>query len=245
VTAGSAHGSRVLVVIPTFNEAENVSRLIPAVLAQSPAIDILIVDDHSPDGTAGRVKAMMAGEPRLHLIERSGKLGLGTAYVAGFKYALGDAYDYVFQMDADLSHDPHAIPAFLQAIERCDLVIGSRYVGGVRILNWPIWRLLLSYSASVYTRLITGLPVVDATSGFRCCRRRVLDAIDLDRIRSNGYAFQIELGYKAWRKGFTLAEIPITFLDRSAGVSKMSRSIVYEAAFMVWKLRLRSLVGRL
>jgi dolichol-phosphate mannosyltransferase len=236
---------RTLVVIPTYNEAENISRIVPRVLEQGEGVEVLVVDDGSPDGTGRLVREMMKTEPRIHLIERAGKLGLGTAYVAGFKYAIASGVDFVFEMDADFSHNPREIPRFLEQIADHDLVIGSRYANGVRVLNWPIQRLLLSYCANVYTRLITGLPLTDATGGFKCFRRRVLEAIDLDRIKSNGYAFQIEMSYKVWKKGFRLTETPIVFLDRRVGSSKMSRSIIYEAVFMLWSLRLRSLLGRL
>ena len=237
--------ARTLVVIPTYNESDNIARLIPRVLEQDPSIDVLVVDDSSPDGTGTLVRGMQHGQPRLHLVEREGKLGLGTAYVAGFRFALARGYDFVFEMDADFSHNPREIPRFLERIREHDLVIGSRYASGVRVLNWPMQRLLLSYSANVYTRLITGLPLSDATGGFKCFRRAVLQAIDLDRIRSNGYAFQIEMSYKAWKKGFRLVETPIVFLDRRSGASKMSKGIIYEAFFMLWKLRLRGLLGRL
>jgi dolichol-phosphate mannosyltransferase len=237
--------ARTLVVIPTYNESDNIARLIPRVLEQDPSIDVLVVDDSSPDGTGTLVRGMQHGQPRLHLVEREGKLGLGTAYVAGFRFALARGYDFIFEMDADFSHNPKEIPRFLERIREHDLVIGSRYANGVRVLNWPMQRLLLSYSANVYTRLITGLPLSDATGGFKCFRREVLQAIDLDRIRSNGYAFQIEMSYKAWKKGFRLVETPIVFLDRRSGASKMSKGIIYEAFFMLWKLRLRGLLGRL
>jgi dolichol-phosphate mannosyltransferase len=237
--------ARTLVVIPAYNEAENIGRIIPRVLEQDPSIDVLVVDDGSPDGTATLVKGLQQGQPRIHLIERPGKLGLGTAYVAGFKFALARGYDFVFEMDSDLSHNPKEIPRFLDRMRDHDLVVGSRYSNGVRVLNWPMQRLLLSYSANVYTKLITGLPLSDATGGFKCFRREVLQAIDLDRVKSNGYAFQIEMSYKAWKKGFRLAETPIVFLDRRSGISKMSKSIIYEAFFMLWKLRLRGLLGRL
>lgn len=236
---------RTLVVIPTFNEAENIPRLIPQVLEQAEGVEVLIVDDGSPDGTGMLVRALGEKDPRVHLIERSGKMGLGTAYVAGFTYALANGYDFVFEMDADFSHSPKEIPNFLTKIREVDLVIGSRYANGVRVLNWPMKRLLLSYTANVWTRFMTGLPLDDATGGFKCYRIAVLKAITLERIRSNGYAFQIEMSFKAWRKGFRLAEIPIVFLDRLAGKSKMSKHIVYEAFFMVWKLLLRSLINRL
>jgi dolichol-phosphate mannosyltransferase len=243
--AGTEHRvQRGLVVIPTYNEAENIRNLIPLVLKQGP-LDVLVVDDGSPDGTADVVRAFGEKDPRVHLISRNGKQGLGTAYVAGFKYALARDYDFIFEMDADFSHDPMALPVFLQNIQSADLVIGSRYTDGVRVLNWPIKRLLLSYFANVYTRLLIGLPIHDATGGFKCYRRAVLEAINLEKIKSNGYAFQIEMSYKAWRKKFNLVEIPIVFLDRQAGTSKMSKGIVYEAFFMLWKLRLLSIIGKL
>jgi len=237
--------AKSLVIIPTFNEAENITRLLPAVLSQAPNLDVLVIDDNSPDGTAGLVRDMMSVDSRIHLIERPGKMGLGTAYVRGFRFAIEERYDYVFEMDADFSHSPKEIPNFLKKIQECDLVLGSRYIHGVRVLNWPMRRLLLSFSANVYTQIITGLPVRDATGGFKCFRREVLEAIDLERVKSNGYAFQIEMSFKAWKKGFRLAEIPIIFLDRRSGVSKMSRKIVYEAVFMLWTLRLRSFFNRL
>jgi len=236
---------KVLVIIPTYNEADNIPRLLPVILAQAPNIDILIVDDGSPDGTATVVRKMMKRSRRIHLLERPGKMGLGTAYVAGFKYALQHAYDYMFEMDADFSHDPKEIPNFLSQVQEYDLVIGSRYTNGVRVLNWPMRRLLLSYYANIYTHIMTGLPLHDATGGFKCYRRRVLEAINLERIKSNGYAFQIEMSYKAWKKGFRLVEIPIVFLDRQVGTSKMSRHIVYEALLMLWKLRFRSFFNKL
>jgi dolichol-phosphate mannosyltransferase len=237
--------SRILVVIPTYNEAENIGRLLPIVLRQAGGIHILVVDDGSPDGTATLVREMMKGESRIQILERGKKMGLGSAYVAGFKYALSNGYDFVFEMDADFSHSPQEIPQFLEKIAEFDLVVGSRYTNGVRVLNWPISRLLLSYSANVYTRIMTGLPIYDATGGYKCYRRAVLEAIDLDRIKSNGYAFQIEMTYKAWKKGFRIVEIPITFLDRRQGTSKMSKHIVYEAIFMLWKLRFQSIFRKL
>jgi dolichol-phosphate mannosyltransferase len=237
--------AKTLVVIPTYNESENILKIVPEVLNQSPEIDVLVVDDNSPDGTARLVKGEMEKNPRVHLIERTGKMGLGTAYLAGFKFAIARGYEFVFEMDADHSHDPREIPAFLKAAENADLVLGSRYTNGVRVLNWPIKRLLLSYFANVYTRFMTGLPLHDATGGFKCFRRRVLEAIDLDRVRSNGYAFQIEMSYKAWKKGFRIVETPIVFLDRRSGKSKMSKQIVHEAFFMLWKLRWKSLLGKL
>lgn len=236
---------RILVIIPTYNELENIKKIIPAVLEQNSGIDVLIVDDNSPDKTGDYVEGLSKENPRIKLLRREKKLGLGTAYIAGFKYALQHNYDFVFEMDADFSHDPNEIKNFLEAIKEADLVLGSRYINGVRVLNWPMRRLLLSYFASVYTRIITGLPVKDATGGYKCFRIDVLKAIDLDRIKSNGYSFQIEMTFKAFRKGFRIREIPIVFVDRVKGKSKMSKKIVREAVFMVWKLRLRSIIGRL
>lgn len=236
---------KILVVTPTFNEAENIERFTGSVLAQGTEIDMLLVDDNSPDGTGAIVQKLQAANPRIHLIQRPRKMGLGTAYVEGFRFAIANRYDLVFEMDADFSHNPEELPRFLSKMETCDLVIGSRYIKGVRVVNWPMRRLLLSYAANVYTRVITRMPVKDATSGFKCFRRQVLEAIDLSKVRSNGYAFQIEMDFKAWRKGFRVCEHPITFVDRQIGVSKMSRKIVYEAAFMVWKLKLQSMFGKL
>jgi dolichol-phosphate mannosyltransferase len=236
---------RTLVVIPTYNEKENILRLIPQVLGQAEGVEILVVDDGSPDGTGTLVQELGKNDARVHLLSRPGKMGLGTAYVAGFRFALEHQYDLVFEMDADFSHSPAEIPNFLKKIQEADLVLGSRYTKGIRVLNWPIKRLMLSYFANVWTRFMTGLPLDDATGGFKCYRIEVLKAINLDRIRSNGYAFQIEMSYKAWRKGFRLAEIPIVFLDRHAGSSKMSKQIVYEAFFMVWKLLLRGATNKL
>lgn len=236
---------KTLVVIPTYNEAGNITRLIPAVLRQAPSIDILVVDDGSPDGTGKIVKDIAATNDRVRIVERQGKQGLGTAYVRGFKYAIEHGYDLVFEMDADFSHNPNDIPVFLSKVTSADLVLGSRYIDGVRVLDWPMNRLLLSYSANVYTRIITGLPIHDATGGFKCFRIEALKAINLDKIRSNGYAFQIEMSYKVWKKGFRLVEVPIVFADRRVGTSKMSKKIVYEAVFMLWKLRARSILNRL
>lgn len=235
---------RCLVIIPTYNEAENLPRLIPSILALADSFEVLVVDDSSPDGTADVVKKMQKGNPRIHLKERGAKLGLGTAYVAGFHFALANGYDRIFEMDADFSHDPAELPRLLEKTETCDLVIGSRYVSGVNVVNWPMRRLVLSYAANVYTRWITGMPVRDATSGFKCFRREVLESIDLDSLRSNGYAFQIEMSFLAWSKGFRVCEIPIVFVDRRVGVSKMSKHIVYEAAWMVWRLKFKNLFER-
>jgi dolichol-phosphate mannosyltransferase len=232
---------RSLVIIPTYNEADNVLKIIPEVLAQDEGFHVLIVDDNSPDGTANLVKEMQKNNLRIHLIERPSKRGLGTAYVAGFKYALSHDFDFAFEMDADFSHDPKSLITLLAKIEECDLVIGSRYISGVNVVNWPMSRLLLSYAANMYTRFVTGLPVRDATAGFKCYRRAVLESLNLDAITSNGYSFQIETNFMAWKKGFRVCEVPIVFVDRRAGVSKMSKHIVYEAAWMVWRLKFRSL----
>ncbi|MCA9786547.1 MAG: polyprenol monophosphomannose synthase, partial [Candidatus Cloacimonetes bacterium] len=198
-----------------------------------------------PDGT-GEIADRLAGDSgRVHVLHRAGKLGLGTAYVAGFRWAIERGYDYICEMDADFSHDPRVLPVFLKTIGEADLVIGSRYVTGVNVVNWPLSRLLLSYGASMYTRIITGMPVKDPTGGFKCFRRQTLEALDLDRIRSGGYSFQIEVNFKIWRKGLRIQEIPIIFVDRAVGRSKMSKAIVREAVWMVWRLKLRSLLGRL
>jgi len=235
-----------LVIIPTYNERENVSRIIHAVLSRDPRLEVLVVDDGSPDGTAEIVEALAASQPRVHLFKRPRKLGLGTAYIAGFRWAIERHYDYIFEMDADFSHDPAHLPEFLRAIETADVVIGSRYRGGkVTVVNWPMSRLLLSYFANVYARVVTGVPLWDLTAGFKCFRRTVLEAIDLSDVRSNGYAFQIEMHFRAWRKRFRLVEIPIVFVDRTEGTSKMSKAIVREAVWMVWRLRLWSMTGRL
>lgn len=234
-----------LIIIPTYNELDNIQKLIPDILERYSDIplDILIVDDNSPDGTGEYVSNLSKTNERIKILEREKKLGLGTAYIAGFKYALANNYDYIFEMDADYSHDPKEIRNFLKAIKTHDLVLGSRYVSGVNVINWPMSRLLLSYFANIYTRLITGLPVKDATGGFKCFRKEVLRSINLDNIKSNGYAFQIEMTFKAWKKGFRIGEISIIFIDRVKGNSKMSKKIVREAVTMVWKLRLRSVIG--
>jgi dolichol-phosphate mannosyltransferase len=236
---------RALVVMPTYNEADNVTKIIPEVLAQDERFHVLIVDDNSPDGTARLIKEMQKDNPRIHLLERPSKRGLGTAYVAGFKYALSHDFDFAFEMDADFSHDPKSLVKLLaKAEDGFDLVIGSRYISGVNVVNWPMSRLLLSYTANLYTRCITGLPVRDATAGFKCYRRVVLENLDLDAITSNGYSFQIETNFMVWEKGFRISEVPIIFVDRRAGVSKMSKHIMYEAAWMVWKLKLQSLLSK-
>jgi len=237
---------RALVIIPTYNEAPNLGNLVPQVLAQDPRLEILVIDDNSPDGTGRMADALAAKESRIHVLHREGKLGLGTAYLAGFRWALERGYDYVFEMDADFSHDPQHLKQFLKAIEDADLVLGSRYLGGrVTVVNWPMARLVLSYTANIYARWVTGLSMWDLTGGFKCFRRRVLETVDLDRVRSNGYAFQIEMSVRAWRKGFRLKEIPIVFVDRTEGDSKMNQSIVREAIWMVPRLRMMVWFGRI
>jgi dolichol-phosphate mannosyltransferase len=236
---------RILVIIPTYNERTNVSLIVPAVLEQDPRLHVLVVDDSSPDGTGELADELAAADSRVHVLHRSAKEGLGRAYIAGFRWALERGYDLICEMDADFSHDPKFLPELLRAAREADLVIGSRYKQGVNVINWPISRLLLSLGANEYARRITGLPLTDSTGGFKCFRRAVLEAIDLDAVRSNGYAFQIEMSFRAWKKGFRLAEIPIVFTDRVEGQSKMSKRIVREAIWMVWWLRLRGLAGRL
>ena len=240
----ASQDARALVIIPTYNEAANIQTVLDQTLALDASIHVLIVDDGSPDGTADRVRAMQEAAPeRLYLIERPGKLGLGTAYKRGFRFALERGYAFICEMDADLSHNPDDLPRLIAPVrdDRADLVIGSRYVDGVRVMNWPLSRLILSYGAGIYTRLISRLPVYDVTAGFKCYHRRVLEAIDLERVKSNGYSFQVEMKYRAWKRGFRLMEVPIVFTERTEGQSKMSRAIVREAALKVWELRLRSL----
>ena len=238
---------RALIAIPTYNEAANLPNLVPQVLAQDPRLEVLVVDDNSPDGT-GRIAEELArkNDGRVHVLHREGKLGLGTAYITAFRWALEREYDYVFEMDADFSHDPVYLKDFLKAIESADVVLGSRYLEGkVAVVNWPMGRLMLSYCANIYARWITGLRIWDLTGGFKCFRRRVLETIDLSQVRSNGYAFQIEMSVRAWRKGFKLRETPIVFVDRTEGHSKMNRAIVREAVWMVPRLRLMGWFGRI
>lgn len=229
---------RTLIIIPTYNEIENLPLMIPALEALDLGLEVLVVDDGSPDGTGAWVRGQQKSKPHLHLIERQGKQGLGSAYVAGFRYALEHGFDLVFEMDADFSHDPGYIKDFLAAIEDNDLVIGSRYINGVNVVNWPMSRLLLSYFANMYARWITGIPVRDATGGFKCFRAEALRKLDLDRISSGGYSFQIEVNYKLWKRGCRIREIPIIFKDRTMGASKMSGGIIREALFLLIKLRL-------
>ncbi|MCE9602460.1 MAG: polyprenol monophosphomannose synthase [Gemmatimonadetes bacterium] len=236
---------RALVITPTYNERANVTTLVDRVLAQDPRIEILFVDDNSPDGTGDLIAELASANTRVHLLRRPGKLGLGTAYRDGFRWALERDYELIFEMDADFSHDPSHLPEFIKAAERADFVLGSRYLQGkVTVMNWPITRLILSYGANIYARWVTGMQLWDATGGFKCFHRRVLAAIDLDDVRSNGYAFQIEMSFRAMRKGFKPVEIPIVFADRTEGESKMSGHIVREAVFMVWRLRWWTLTGR-
>jgi dolichol-phosphate mannosyltransferase len=237
--------SKTLIIIPTYNEAENIKIIINKIINLNiPNLSILVVDDNSPDGTAQIVETISRNDLRVRLIKRSGKMGLGTAYVEGFKFAIKERFDYIFEMDADLSHDPEEIPKFLEKAKEHDLVIGSRYILGVNVVNWPLSRLLLSVFANWYTRAITRLPVKDCTSGFKCFRRKVLESIDLNNISSDGYSFQIEMTYKAWKKHFKIFEIPIIFVDRTKGNSKMTKKVMREAAWVVWKLRFSSLFGR-
>jgi len=236
--------TRALVIVPTYNERENIRRLVDAVLKQDGRIDMLIVDDGSPDGTGAIVSELASADSRINLLARPSKMGLGTAYIAGFRWALERGYGFILEMDADFSHDPAHLPQFLRAIEQADLVLGSRYQQGrVTVVNWPISRLILSYSANLYARAVTGLPVWDATGGFKCFRRSVLEAIDFSKVRSNGYAFQIEMSFRAWKRNFRITEIPIVFVDRTEGTSKMSKSIVREAIWMVWRLRWWAMTG--
>ena len=235
----------ILVCVPTYNERENVEHIIDCILHQGDDIEILIIDDNSPDKTAEIVDKLMEGNSRIHILKRPGKLGLGTAYVDGFTFGLTlPQVGYLMEMDADFSHDPKYIKDFREQIKDNDLVIGSRYVNGISIVNWPMSRLLLSYFASLYVRIITGMPVKDPTGGFKCFRREVLEWLDLKRVKSNGYGFQIEMNFYVWRAGFRIKEIPILFIDRRAGTSKMSRKIIYEAIWRVWKLFLRKLAGK-
>jgi dolichol-phosphate mannosyltransferase len=237
---------RALVIVPTYNESENLPQIVPRILEQDPRLEVLVVDDNSPDGTGQLADEMAARDPRVHVLHREGKLGLGTAYLTGFKWGLERDYEFVFEMDADGSHDAKHLPEFLAAIEDADLVLGSRYLKGrVTVVNWPMTRLLLSYFANIYARVVTGHRLYDATGGFKCFRRRVLEAIDLDAVHSNGYSFQIEMSYRAYRKGFRIREIPIVFVDRVEGSSKMSGAIVREAVWMVWLLRLKAIFRRI
>ncbi len=240
-----ASDERALVIIPTYNERENLSRIVPEVLARDPRIQVLVVDDNSPDGTGRIADDLANGNERVHVLHREQKEGLGRAYLAGFGWAVEQKYDYVFEMDADFSHRPEYLDEFLKAIQDADLVLGSRYVTGINVINWPMSRLLLSYYANVYARLVTGMPVKDATGGFKCFRREVLEVVELDKVHASGYAFQIEVSMRALNKGFRIKEIPIIFYDRDAGQSKMSKGIMWEAVWTVWLLRIKSILGQL
>lgn len=236
---------RPLIIIPTYNERDNIQKLIPLLMELDLSLSILVVDDNSPDGTGKLVNDMSEQNDRIQVLHRPSKLGLGSAYIAGFKHAIQQDVDCIFEMDADFSHDPNMIPEFLEKLETCDVVIGSRYISGINVVNWPMSRLLLSYFANFYARIITGMSIQDATGGFKCFKREVLEQIDLDHVRSDGYAFQIEMNFRCWRKGFRICEIPIIFVDRHSGTSKMSRRIIYEAIWIVWWLRLKRLFRRL
>ncbi|MGA2151051.1 MAG: polyprenol monophosphomannose synthase [Geobacteraceae bacterium] len=236
---------KAMVVVPTYNERDNIERLVADILTQDEGIEVLVVDDDSPDGTGEIVDRMAAGNPRLHALHRPGKLGLGSAYCDGFRLALDKGAEYIVEMDADFSHDPAMLPVFFERMKDFDLVIGSRYLNGISVVNWPLRRLMLSYFANVYTRFITGLKIFDCTGGFKCFRRAVLESIDLSRIKSDGYSFQIEMNYRCVENGFRIGEIPIIFVDRHAGSSKMSRKIVREAVFIVWKLKIGSICRNL
>lgn len=236
---------RGLIIFPTYNEAENIERIIKEILKVSENLDVLVVDDNSPDGTSEIVARLSKVESRVNLIRREKKSGLGTAYIRGFKYALKHNYDFAFEMDADFSHNPSDIPRFIELLKEYDLIIGSRYLDGVSVVNWPMKRLLLSYFANIFAKRVTGAPVSDLTSGFKCYKRCSLEGIDLDRIKSDGYGFQIEIDFLIWRKGFKIKEIPIVFTERRVGVSKMNKKIVYQAFFLVWRLRILRLLGKI
>lgn len=239
------HTQRVLIIFPTYDERENIEKIVHAVLPLDPRVNVLIVDDNSPDGTGEIADRLVEQQEKVNVLHREKKEGLGQAYIAGFKWALERDYDFIMEMDADFSHSPEYVRNFLENIKNNDLVIGSRYISGVNVVNWPMTRLLLSYFANVYTRWVTGLPLRDATGGFKCFRREVLAALDLDAVTSTGYSFQIEVSMRAWKKGFRIKEIPIVFTDRQAGKSKMSKKIVREAIWMVWWLRLKLMFGKL
>lgn len=236
---------RALIIFPTYNEKENIEKIVHAVLPLDARIHVLIVDDNSPDGTGRLADKLAEQEEKVQVLHREKKEGLGRAYIAGFKWAIERKFDYIFEMDADFSHGPEYLKDFLREIQEHDLVIGSRYISGVNVVNWPMSRLLLSYFANYYSRVITGLPVRDATGGFKCFRRKVLEAIDLDAVHASGYSFQIEMSMRVWKLGFSIKEIPIIFIDRVAGTSKMSKKIMREAIWMVWLLRFKSMFGKL
>ncbi len=234
---------KTIVVTPTYNEQKNINELLGTIFSVNSNFHVLVVDDNSPDGTGSIVKKLQSTYPNLHLLSRNKKDGLGSAYVAGFKYALKRDFDAIVQMDADMSHDPKDIVSLISELENTDVAIGSRYISGVNVVNWPIRRLMISYGANIYTRLVTGLPVKDATGGFKCWKRKVLESLDLNNIRSQGYSFQIEMTYRAWLKGFKIKEVPIVFVDRTIGESKMTHSVMLEAAIMIPRLRLGKTFG--
>ena len=236
---------KAIVIIPTYNEISNIEKMLTTLDQLHPSLNVLIIDDGSPDGTAQVVKSFQAKKTNLHILERKGKLGLGTAYIKGFKWALENGFEAIVTMDCDFSHDPEAIPSFIEKIGAYDLIVGSRYIGGIRIMNWPMQRLLLSYFASIYARFITGIPFSDSTGGFNCYSRKALSTINLDKIFSIGYAFQIELKYKVWSLGLPSFENPITFFERTVGKSKMSRKIILEAVINVFRLRIKKIFGTL
>jgi dolichol-phosphate mannosyltransferase len=232
--------NQTLIIVPTYNERDNLPRMTAKLLSLPAGVDVLVVDDNSPDGTGKIADELAAKSPQLHVLHRAGKEGLGRAYLAGFKWALERGYEFIFEMDCDFSHNPDDIPAFLEAIKDADLVLGSRYVGGIRVINWPLGRLMLSRSAGKYVALVTGMPFTDPTGGYKCFRRRALQTVNLDEIRSNGYSFQIELTHRLWRQGYKIAEVPIIFTDRMHGQSKMAGGIVNEAFWLVWRLWLQN-----
>ena len=234
-----------LIIVPTYNELENIRRLLPELMALDTDVRVLVVDDNSPDGTGRLADELAAENERISVLHRPEKLGLGSAYVAGFRHAIQQDVDCVFEMDADFSHDPAMIPRFIEEIASCDVVIGSRYISGINVVNWPMSRLLLSYFANIYTRVVTGMTIRDTTSGFKCFRREVLEHIDLASVRSDGYAFQIEMNFRCWRKGYRMREIPIIFVDRRSGTSKLSQGVINEAVWIVWWLRLQRILRRL
>jgi dolichol-phosphate mannosyltransferase len=235
---------QTLVIVPTYNERENLPALVESLMKLPVGLDLLVVDDNSPDGTGKLADELAARNPQVHVLHRAEKDGLGRAYCAGFKWALEHGYEFVFEMDGDFSHDPKAIPSFLEAAQTADLVLGSRYRNGIRVINWPLKRLMLSLCAAKYVRVVTGMPMSDPTGGFKCFRRRALACLNLDAVHSNGYSFQIEITHKLWRRGMRIAEVPIVFTDRFLGNSKMSSRIVREALWMVWRLLLQNKLRR-
>lgn len=241
---GRLRMNQTLIVVPTYNERENLPQLVQRLLSLPVPVDMLIVDGNSPDGTGKIADELAAKHPQLHVIHETEKKGLGRAYIASFKWALAQGYEFIFEMDSDFSHNPDDIPQFLEAAKNADLVLGSRYINGIRIINWPLRRLMLSKSAAIYVQMITGMPFTDPTGGYKCFRRRALEAIDLDAVRSNGYSFQIEMTHKIWRKGLEIVEVPIIFTERFQGRSKMTGHIMWEALVMVWRLWFQNAMRR-